>query len=457
MNLFSQRDQEGASRRKIRRLPILVVSLLIIGSLAVAILNFTVFSTANDAHASTWSQVWGDDFSGTNGTALSASNWQYDTGTSYPGGAGNWGTGEVETNTNSTANVYEDGHGHLAIKPLRNASGQWTSGRVETKSSSFAAPAGGELAIEASIQLPNVTGAAAQGYWPAFWALGSAFRGNYNNWPGIGELDAMENINGTNKENGTLHCGNAFSGPCHETAGLSGHATCTGTTCQAGFHTYRVEVDRSTSPEQVRWYLDGVEFWHVSSNASGMTASAWKNAIDHSFFVILNVAMGGGWPGSPTAATTSGAPMLINYVHVFTSGGSAAKATPTPKPTSKPTPKPTSKPVKASPPTPTPKASKPTPTATCTSGNFTSGVTSASASTAQLWFKPCGYTAGYVIVHYTLAGGTQQNLYTTYNSSTARWGYTISGISTGKVLKYSFTYQKSGLQYDTSTTSWTHP
>ncbi len=61
--------------------------------------------------------------------------------------------------------------------------------------------------------MPNVTGAAAQGYWPAFWSLGAAFRGNYNNWPGIGEIDAMESVNGTNVEHGTLHCGVDPGGP----------------------------------------------------------------------------------------------------------------------------------------------------------------------------------------------------------------------------------------------------
>ena len=149
--------------------------------------------------------------------------------------------------------------------PMRDANGNWTSGRIETQRTNFAAPAGGEMAVEASIQMPNVTGAAAQGYWPAFWLLGADFRGNYTNWPGIGEIDAMENVNGTNLEHGTLHCGVDPGGPCNETTGLSGSMSCAPTTCQAGFHTYRVEVDRSTSPEEIRWYLDGSEFWHVDS------------------------------------------------------------------------------------------------------------------------------------------------------------------------------------------------
>ena len=68
-----------------------------------------------------WTTVFHDDFDGSAGSAPSSANWQYDLGTSYPGGAGNWGTGEVETDTNSTANVYLDGNGDLAIKPIRDA------------------------------------------------------------------------------------------------------------------------------------------------------------------------------------------------------------------------------------------------------------------------------------------------------------------------------------------------
>ncbi len=431
MQMFPQENQVNSSQKQRRVMQI--SALLIICTMLVAVTGYEFFGKTSTARAATWTETWNDEFSGTSGTAPSSANWRYDTGTSYPGGAANWGTGEVESNTNSTNNVYLDGSGHLAIKPI-NSNGSWTSGRIETQSTSFTPPAGGELAIEASIQMPNVTGASALGYWPAFWMLGSAFRGVYTNWPSIGEVDIMENINGLNTEYGTLHCGVDPGGPCNETTGLGGNKACTGTTCQAGFHTYRVEIDRSTSPEQIRWYLDGVQFWQVSSNTSGMDATTWANAVDHSFFIILNVAMGGAFPNaicgctSPSSATASGVPMLVDYVRAYTSGGSTGGTTPTP-----------------------------TPTSTTCSGTFISGVVNASSTTALPWFEPCSWTAGYVIVHYIVAGGTQQNVYMTYNSSTARWEYTVSGITSGQVLQYSFTYQRNGLQYDTGTSSWTHP
>jgi hypothetical protein len=107
-------------------------------------------------------------------------------------------------------------------------------------------------------------------------------------------------------------------------------------------------------------------------------------------------------------------------------------------------------------PTPTPTPPGPTPTPTPGSG-FSWGVNSVSATQGQFWFAPSGWTAGYVILHYVVGGNTQQNVFTAYNSGTARWEYTAGGMSSGQVVKYSFTYQKGGLQYDTSLYSWTHP
>ncbi len=271
-----------------------------------------------------WNQVFADDFSGASGTGLNTANWLYDTGTGYPGGASGWGTGEVETMTSSTANVYQDGAGHLAIKPIKASNGSWTSGRVETQRTDLAAPAGGVLRVEASIQQPNVNTSNGAGYWPAFWMLGQAARGTgASGWPSIGEIDIMEDINGRSSEFGTLHCGTNPGGPCNETTGIgSGEHACSG--CQTGFHTYAMEYDRSVSPEQLRWYLDGNNFFTI--NANQVDATTWANATQHGFFVILNVAMGGGFPaafgGGPNGSTVSGQPMLVDYVAAYTKGGS---------------------------------------------------------------------------------------------------------------------------------------
>jgi hypothetical protein len=301
--------------------------------------------------------VFSDDFTGAAGSGLNTANWLYDIGTSYPGGAGNWGTGEVETMTNSTANVYQDGAGNLVIKPIRDAAGNWTSGRVETQRTDFAAPAGGKVRLEARLQQPNVSGAAAAGYWPAFWALGAAARPvGATNWPSIGEWDVMEDINGRSSVFGTLHCGTGSGGPCNETTGLgSGEHACPG--CQTAFHTYAVEYDRSVSPEQMRFYLDGNNYFTV--NSSQIDATTWNNATHHGMFMILNVAMGGGFPdafgGGPTGATQSGVPMTVDYVAVYQSSGGTSTTPPTTTPTTPPTTRPTT-----TPPTTTPTTTPPT-------------------------------------------------------------------------------------------------
>ena len=384
-----------------------------------------------------WTLQWADEFNGSG--AVSGSNWIYDLGHGYGcGTCGNWGTGEIENMTNSTANVNQTG-GHLAITPLRDGAGNWSSGRIETQRTDFQPPAGGAMAVEASLQMPNVSGAAAQGYWPAFWMLGAPFRGVYTNWPGIGEIDIMENVNGLDNVYGTLHCGVSPGGPCNETTGIgSGAKTCSG--CHTGYHTYRIEFDKSVSPQQLRWYLDGNLYFTM--NANQVDATTWNNATNHGFFIILNVAIGGGWPGNPTGSTASGVPMNVDYVRVYyANSGSAATATRTNTPGG-PTPTRTRTPTTG-------------PTATTApSGDFTRGVTKLNSTQAQIWFTS-NVNSTWVDVHYTGAPGLgQQNFRMTKNGNT--WTQTVSNLTAGTVLSYWFTYEKAGLAYDTAHYSYTH-
>ncbi|WP_369363077.1 glycoside hydrolase family 16 protein [Streptomyces sp. CG4] len=316
-------------RRSFRRALIAVLTTL--GLAAAAATTATLPASASAPGVpSGWTQVFLDDFNGAAGSGVNTSNWQYDTGTSYSGGAANWGTGEVESMSSSTNNVALDGNGNLLITPRRDASGNWTSGRIETTRTDFQPPVGGKLRVEARIQMPNVTGDAAAGYWPAFWMLGAPYRGNYQNWPGVGELDVMENVNGLNKTWATMHCGTSPGGPCNETTGLGNSTACPNTTCQSGFHTYTMEWDRSVSPEAIRFSVDGVNYQTVTANQ--VDATTWANATNHGFFVILNVAMGGGFPaafgGGPTSATEPGHPMVVDYVQVLQSSGSGGTTPP---------------------------------------------------------------------------------------------------------------------------------
>src|SRR5438552_1173718 len=166
--------EESTMKLTPRHLVNSLTSLLILTSF----LLVGIVGKAPSAHAATWNQIWSDEFTGPANSAVS-SQWQYDLGT-------NWGNNQVETDTNSTSNIYLNGNGSLVIKPILS-NGSWTSGRIETTNASFAAPAGGQMEITASIQLPNLTAAAAHGYWPAFWMLAAGIRSG-GAWPSIGEI-----------------------------------------------------------------------------------------------------------------------------------------------------------------------------------------------------------------------------------------------------------------------------
>jgi hypothetical protein len=255
-----------------------------------------------------WSTVFSDDFSGGAGSGV-GSQWMYDTG---PGS--NFGTGEIETMTNSTSNVHLDGNGNLDITAI-GSGGSWTSGRIQTTSANVGAPAGGQLEVTASIQQP----AGGLGYWPAFWMLGPG------QWPENGEIDIMEDVNALSQVAGTIHCGTFPGGPCNEGNGIgSGLRACSG--CQSGYHTYTMILDRTnTSNESITFYLDGSSYFTVTESQVG--ASTWQAAFDHNLSVLFDLAMGGGFPNgvcgctTPTSSTASGGTMSVAYVAAYTTSG----------------------------------------------------------------------------------------------------------------------------------------
>jgi hypothetical protein len=270
------------------------------------------------AHAETvppappgWTTVFSDNFAGSAGSAPTAANWFYDIGSGF-------GTGESEQTTSSTANSYLDGNGHLVLKAINNG-GTWTSARLESTRSDFQAPPGGKLEMTASIQQPNP--ANGLGYWPAFWALGSPMRAG-GGWPQSGEIDMMEDVNGLNEASQTLH--DAANSPGHPLIACPG----AGSTCQTGYHTYSVIIDRTnTAAEVLQFVMDGTVESTITEATVG--TAAWQQAIDHGFFIIWDLAMGGNYPNgvcnctTPTSATTSGASMSVAYVAVYEQGGNS--------------------------------------------------------------------------------------------------------------------------------------
>ena len=289
------------------------------------------------AAASHWRTVFSDRFTGPAGSRVDR-RWAYDIGTHYRGAGcpARWGTGQVDSAAAATATVRLDGRGHLLIRPTRSG-GRWKSGRIETVSSKFAAPPGGQLKVTATIRQPDPRHGL--GYWPAFWMLGAGFRAkgagtsgvmNCPKWPAVGEIDIMEDVNALSQHAGTLHCGSLPGGPCHEATGLgSGLRPCPG--CQAGYHAYSVIIDRThRGRETITWYLDGHPYATVTEAQVG--ATAWTAAVDHGFFLILDLAVGGGFPDgtcgctTPTPATSPGAAMSIASVAAYVRDRWAAAA-----------------------------------------------------------------------------------------------------------------------------------
>lgn len=295
------------SRRPARR--VLVIALALVVALAGIAIGVTLSTRADGPH---WVQVWSDSFTGPAGSGINQRSWAYETG------HGIFGTGEIETMTSSPGNVHLDGRGDLDITAIGQGA-SWTSGRIRTQRT-FRVPAGSELMVTASIRQPGPGNGT--GYWPAFWLLGPGA------WPAHGEIDILEDVNGLDQHSGALHCGNLTErdpdgtfGPCHEPNGLgSGPQSCPG--CQQGYHTYSVIVDRrDTAHQEVRWYLDGRQFFSVSESRVG--AAAWQSALGRGFAIILDLAMGGFYPDAichctaPATSTTSGASMSVQYVTVY--------------------------------------------------------------------------------------------------------------------------------------------
>ena len=242
--------------------------------------------------------VWSDEFSGPDGSSPDSSKWTYDIG------GNGWGNNELEYYTNRTQNAQIKG-GNLIITAQREAytgadgvTRNYTSARLKTQG--LFSQAYGRF--EARIKIP-----AGQGMWPAFWMLGNDITSV--GWPKCGEIDIMENIG---KEPATVHGslhGPSTSGP---TSDLSAPFSLpAGQNFAGDFHLYAVEWE----PGTIRFYVD-TNLYATFSSSQWPAGGAW--VFDHPFFIILNVAVGGSWPGSPDSTTVFPQQMLVDYVRVYT-------------------------------------------------------------------------------------------------------------------------------------------
>jgi beta-glucanase (GH16 family) len=217
----------------------------------------------------------------------------------------------------------------LHIWPERTASNSWTSARIESLAEyDFACPPGGKLRIEASIRFGDAPADEQMGIWPAFWAMGSAFRSNYTAWPSAGEIDIAESVNGAKKLYMAVHCGWAPGGPCDEYNGLK----MTSPIERGAFYTYAVEIDRTNEGggwkgERLTWYVGKQMVFRVSGERF-TDEGVWTAITRGKKFLILNVAVGGDFADNaenaskvktPTAKTAGGygSGMEVKYVAVW--------------------------------------------------------------------------------------------------------------------------------------------
>jgi beta-glucanase (GH16 family) len=288
-------------------------SAIVVGGIcaAIAVTGLSYGPKLVSAHSTPgWSLVWNDAFTG--GAWRGVHNdWTYEIGQ-------NFGNDEVAVTTNSASNIRLDGAGDLDIIALHTGS-SWTSGRIQTIRT-FTVPVGSELKVVASIKQPAP--ADGLGYWPAFWLLGQG------TWPEHGEIDIMEDVNALSDTAAAFHCGNLTAhnadgtlGPCHEHTGFSsGVQPCA--ECQSGYQQYSMVVDRRTSSnQQITWYLNGRKTFDLTEQQVG--AQVWTEALNSGFKIIFDLAIGGTYPNSrcdcttPTAQTSSGGTMSVQYVGVY--------------------------------------------------------------------------------------------------------------------------------------------
>ncbi|HSY23266.1 MAG TPA: glycoside hydrolase family 16 protein, partial [Polyangiaceae bacterium] len=248
-----------------------------------------------------WVLTWSDEFNGADASAADPTKWTHDVG-----GTG-WGNQELEYYTDGMQNAVVQG-GNLVITATTvgasslscsypsSGACEYTSARLKTEGL-FSQQYG---RFEARIQIPE-----GQGLWPAFWMLGANI--DAVSWPDCGEIDIMENVGKEPATNhGSLHM--PATGTMNDDD-LSGQYSLNSGKLGDDFHTYAVEW----SSAAIKFYVDNQLYeTQTPSTATGRT---WE--FDAPFFIILNVAVGGAFPGSPDSSTIFPQTMKVDWVRVY--------------------------------------------------------------------------------------------------------------------------------------------
>lgn len=251
--------------------------------ISLRLLILFVVSFYFSSYAQTWNLVWSDEF---DGPTINQSNWTFEIGNNN-----GWGNNELEYYTGRLENAkIEDGKLVITAREESYGGKNYTSARMKTQGKkSFLYGR-----IEAYIKIPF-----GQGSWPAFWTLGENI--SSLGWPKCGEIDIMEHVNTASVVNGTAHWAN--SSGAHVSEGK------TTTFDISQYHLYAIEW----SPTQIKWYVDYKPYFtfNIENNINS------TEEFQKSQFIILNLAIGGNWPGNPNGTMQFPIMMYVDYVRVY--------------------------------------------------------------------------------------------------------------------------------------------
>jgi beta-glucanase (GH16 family) len=272
-----------------------IIFRFLVFSVSLHFVSFACGGSPREPQPTGWTLTWSDEFNSSSGSPPDPAKWILDTG------GNGWGNNELEYYTNRLENA-QPLNGNLVITARKeNFTGpdgvtrSYTSARLKT-ATRFAQAYG---RFEARIKVPK-----GRGIWPAFWMLGDNF--DIVGWPACGELDIMENIGSEpSKVHGSMH-GPGYSG----NTPLTGVYTLPNGKFGDDFHVFAIEWE----PTALRFYVDD---HHYQTRTPRDLPGGTRWVFDHPFFILLNVAVGGNFPGNPDSSTTFPQAMLVDYVRVY--------------------------------------------------------------------------------------------------------------------------------------------
>lgn len=238
-----------------------------------------------------WELVWSDEF---DGREIDRSKWKYDVG-----GHG-FGNNELQFYTDRAANAaLEEGALVIRAQPEKFQNRGYTSAKLQSR----AAWTYGRF--EFRVKLTH-----GRGIWPAIWMMPSDLK-KYRGWPECGEIDILEQLgHEPDRVYGTLHFGNP-----RPPAGKGASVALKKGSLVDEWH----EVALEWYPGEMRWFVDGELFSIQNDWFTSAPGAAWPAPFDRDFYLQLNLAVGGNWPGNPDAATTWPQKLRVDYVRVFRS------------------------------------------------------------------------------------------------------------------------------------------